>query len=75
MAEERFEPAGFKMTLGLKDVRLVLAAAESTQTPMPVASLVRDHLLSGLARGMGDQDWSALARVLAGNAGLGPSRS
>jgi 3-hydroxyisobutyrate dehydrogenase-like beta-hydroxyacid dehydrogenase len=71
MAEEQYEPAGFKMTLGLKDVRLVLAAAEATNTPMPLASLVRDHLLSGLARGMGDKDWSALARVLAENAGLG----
>ena len=29
IAERRFEPAGFKMTLGLKDVRLLLAAAES----------------------------------------------
>jgi len=33
IAERRFEPAGFKMMLGLKDVRLLLAAAESASVP------------------------------------------
>jgi 3-hydroxyisobutyrate dehydrogenase-like beta-hydroxyacid dehydrogenase len=68
--EQRFEPAGFKMRLGLKDVRLVLAAAEETSTPMPVASLICDNFLTGLAQGMGDLDWSAIARVAAQRAGL-----
>jgi 3-hydroxyisobutyrate dehydrogenase-like beta-hydroxyacid dehydrogenase len=70
MVEQRYEPAGFKMRLGLKDVRLVLAAAEETSTPMPLASLIRDNLLTGLAQGMGDLDWSAIARVSAQKAGL-----
>lgn len=70
MVERRFEPAGFKMTLGLKDVRLVLAAADFLSVPMPLASLVHDQLTSGVARGMGDADWSALSRVIAENAGL-----
>jgi 3-hydroxyisobutyrate dehydrogenase-like beta-hydroxyacid dehydrogenase len=71
IAEERFEPAGFNMRLGLKDVRLVLAAGEAAAVPMPLASLVRDHLISGIARGMGEIDWSALSRVVAQDAGLG----
>jgi 3-hydroxyisobutyrate dehydrogenase-like beta-hydroxyacid dehydrogenase len=70
IADERYEPAGFSMTLGLKDVRLALAAAESLQVPMPVASLVRDHFLSGLAQGEGDSDWAALARISARISGL-----
>jgi hypothetical protein len=37
---------------------------------MPVASIVRDHFLSGLARGKGESDWSALAEIAAENAGL-----
>ena len=37
------------MELGFKDIRLALAAAETLQVPMPIASLVRDHFLSGLA--------------------------
>ena len=74
IAEERFQPAGFTMTLGLKDVRLVLAASEAVKAPMPLASLVHDHLLSGLARGLGEEDWSAITRVVATDAGLPPLR-
>jgi 3-hydroxyisobutyrate dehydrogenase-like beta-hydroxyacid dehydrogenase len=70
IAEEKYEPPGFKMHLGLKDVRLLLAAAEAATVPMPLASLVRDHLLSAIARGHGDIDWSGVARVAAENAGL-----
>jgi 3-hydroxyisobutyrate dehydrogenase-like beta-hydroxyacid dehydrogenase len=70
IADENYEPAGFKMSLGLKDVRLALAAAEAKGVPMPVASLVKDNLLAGIARGEGDSDWAALARSIARNAGL-----
>jgi 3-hydroxyisobutyrate dehydrogenase-like beta-hydroxyacid dehydrogenase len=70
IANQSYEPAGFKMSLGLKDVRLALAAADALSTPLPVASLVRDHLLSGVAQGAGDSDWAALARLAAKNAGL-----
>jgi 3-hydroxyisobutyrate dehydrogenase-like beta-hydroxyacid dehydrogenase len=70
IAEQKYEPAGFKLELGLKDVRSVLAAAEAKAVPMPVASLVRDHFLSAIARGGADLDWSALAKVAAEDAGL-----
>jgi 3-hydroxyisobutyrate dehydrogenase-like beta-hydroxyacid dehydrogenase len=70
IAEQRYEPAGFKMRLGLKDVRLVLATADEAATPMPLASLIRDNLLSGVAQGMAEVDWSAIARVAARRAGL-----
>jgi hypothetical protein len=35
------------MALGLKNIRLTPAVAEMLQVPMPIASLVRDHFLSG----------------------------
>jgi 3-hydroxyisobutyrate dehydrogenase-like beta-hydroxyacid dehydrogenase len=70
IVEEKFEPAGFALRLGLKDVRLALAAAEECSSPMPLASLVHDHLLSALAQGQGELDWSSVARVVARNAGL-----
>ena len=70
IANQKYEPAGFAMSLGLKDVRLALAAADALATPMPVASLVHDHFLAGVAQGNGDSDWSALARLAAANAGL-----
>ena len=70
IADERYHPAGFKIRLGLKDVRLVLAAAEAVDAPLPIASLVRDNLLTALSRGMQDLDWSATAKLAANNAGL-----
>ena len=70
IADERYEPAGFKLKYGLKDVRLTLAAAEEVAAPMPVASVIRDHYLSGVARGWQDSDWAALARIAAVDAGL-----
>jgi 3-hydroxyisobutyrate dehydrogenase-like beta-hydroxyacid dehydrogenase len=70
VAQEQFEPAGFALKLGLKDVRLVLAAAEECAAPMPLASLVHDHLLSALAQGQGEMDWSSMTQVIARNAGL-----
>jgi len=70
IADENFEPAGFALRLGLKDVRLMLATSEECCAPMPLASLVHDHLLSALAQGQGELDWSSVTRVLARNAGL-----
>jgi len=70
IAKEQFEPAAFKLPLGLKDVSLVLAAAGDARAPMPIASLVRDHLLAAIARNGDELDWSSLARVSAENAGL-----
>jgi hypothetical protein len=49
---------------------LVLAAAEAVDAPMPIASLIRDNVLSALGRGMEDLDWSATAKLVAENAGL-----
>ncbi|MBU8899169.1 NAD(P)-dependent oxidoreductase [Corallococcus sp. M34] len=72
VAKEQYSPAGFALRLGLKDVSLVLEAARAAEVPMPLASLVRDNLLGGLAQGMGALDWSALGAIAAQRAGLGP---
>jgi 3-hydroxyisobutyrate dehydrogenase-like beta-hydroxyacid dehydrogenase len=70
LADQQFEPAGFALKLGLKDARLVLETAQECAAPMPLASLIRDHLLSGMANGQAEMDWSSLARVIARDAGL-----
>lgn len=70
IAEHRYEPAGFAMSLGLKDVELALAASRDKGVPLPVASLIRDRLLASLARGRADLDWSALGRLASDDAGL-----
>ncbi|ORV11282.1 NAD(P)-dependent oxidoreductase [Mycobacterium celatum] len=69
IARREFEPAGFAATLGLKDVRMVLAAAEELAVPLPVASLLRDRFLALLADGRGHQDWSAIATLAGRDAG------
>lgn len=70
MVQEKFEPAGFALPLGLKDVRLVLQAADSANVPMPMASVVHDRLLTAMARGNEKKDWSVLGRIAAEDAGL-----
>jgi 3-hydroxyisobutyrate dehydrogenase-like beta-hydroxyacid dehydrogenase len=63
IARDTFEPAGFRLRLGLKDVRLALEAAEARTLAMPVASLVRDRFLAAMDLGLADVDWSAIARA------------
>lgn len=66
-----FEPAGFRLRLGLKDVELALSAARAVEAPMPVASLLRDRALAALNKGRGDWDWSSLSLEAAEDAGVG----
>ncbi len=70
IAEEKFEPAGFALKLGLKDVRLILEAAGEAHAPMPLASLLRDQLLTAISNGQEQLDWSSISQVAARNAGL-----
>jgi 3-hydroxyisobutyrate dehydrogenase-like beta-hydroxyacid dehydrogenase len=69
IVEQKFEPAGFAAPLGLKDIRLTLAAAEELRVPMPLASLLRDRFLTLLAHGGEAMDWSAIAQLSALDAG------
>jgi len=70
IAGGKFEPAGFAAPLGQKDIRLALAAAETLQVPMPLASLLRDRFLTLLAHGGEKLDWSAIGQLAAKDAGL-----
>jgi 3-hydroxyisobutyrate dehydrogenase-like beta-hydroxyacid dehydrogenase len=64
-----FKP-GFKLPLGLKDVRLVLAAGEQSGAPMPFASVLRDNFVDAIAHGDSDKDWAAISKVALRRAGL-----
>jgi 3-hydroxyisobutyrate dehydrogenase-like beta-hydroxyacid dehydrogenase len=74
LAEERFKPAGFAAPLGLKDMRLAAQSAETLRVPMPLLSLLRDHLLQAIAQQGEDVDWSAIALAINTNAGLTQAR-
>jgi 3-hydroxyisobutyrate dehydrogenase-like beta-hydroxyacid dehydrogenase len=60
IAKGEFEPAGFRMPLGFKDVELALAAGRHLRVPLPSASVVRDQFITALAHGHEQLDWSAL---------------
>jgi 3-hydroxyisobutyrate dehydrogenase-like beta-hydroxyacid dehydrogenase len=70
IADRKFDPPGFRLALGLKDVRLIMQTAEASNTPMPMGSLLRDRWVSAVAKGRGDLDWSAIALNVAEDAGL-----
>jgi len=69
IARRTYAP-GFVLPLVLKDVRLALAEAEKAGVPMPSVGVVRDRLITGIARGYGDLDWTALALIAEEEAGL-----
>ena len=62
---------GLTMPLALKDVRLALAEAEQAAAPMPSVSLVRDRMITAIARGHASLDWTALGLVALEEAGIG----
>lgn len=70
IAENRFEPAAFKLTLGLKDVQLALSAGKAANVPLPFGSILRDNFLDAIAHGDGNKDWSAIAKVAERRSGL-----
>jgi 3-hydroxyisobutyrate dehydrogenase-like beta-hydroxyacid dehydrogenase len=61
---------GLALALALKDVRLALAEAEDARAPMPSVSIVRDRLITGIARGYADLDWTALSLFASEEAGI-----
>ena len=71
IADQKFEPAGFAASLGQKDIRLALAAAEELNVPLPLANLVRDRFLTLRAHGGDKLDWSAIGGLAAKDAGGG----
>ena len=62
---------GFLLKLGHKDVNLVRDAADRSHTPMPFADVLHNRLLSAMAKGRGEMDWTTLALGASEDAGLG----
>jgi 3-hydroxyisobutyrate dehydrogenase-like beta-hydroxyacid dehydrogenase len=70
MSEGCFEPAGFRLALGLKDINLILGTAASSITPLPLASLLHDRWVASMAKGRESLDWSAIILDVAEQAGI-----
>jgi 3-hydroxyisobutyrate dehydrogenase-like beta-hydroxyacid dehydrogenase len=70
IAAQQFEPTGFRLALGFKDINLALQTAALNSVPMPTASLLHDRWLAAIAKGRADMDWTAVALNVAEDAGL-----
>jgi 3-hydroxyisobutyrate dehydrogenase-like beta-hydroxyacid dehydrogenase len=70
IAEQKFEPAGFRLRLGMKDVDLAVQTAAASSMPMPFASLLHDRFVTSVARGRGNWDWTGIAVNSSEDAGL-----
>ena len=66
----QYEPAGFALPLGLKDVNLARAAAAGLGMAMPTADLLQRNYDQAVEWGWQDKDWSAIGEVPAKKAGL-----
>jgi 3-hydroxyisobutyrate dehydrogenase-like beta-hydroxyacid dehydrogenase len=73
IAARQFEPAGFKLKLGLKDVRLALQAGDGANVPLPFASALRDGFIDAMAAGDAEKDWSALSDTALRRSGIKPT--
>lgn len=62
IVSDTYEP-GFKLALGLKDANLAADAARIAKLSLPAAEAARASLSKAFDEGLGDFDWSALAKV------------
>lgn len=66
----QFDDVGFALASGLKDLQLIVDASTAARAPLPIASIVRDRLLTAIAQGLEQKDWSATYEVTRQSAGL-----
>jgi len=59
-----FQPAGFALKLGLKDVNLVTRQSDEVKAEMPIGKLLQQRLQECVENGLGDHDWTAIALAL-----------
>ena len=70
IVDSSYDKPGFTVKLGLKDIKLALAAAELVGVPLPSGSVVRDRLVGALGHGEADKDWAVLGREAARASGI-----
>ncbi len=70
IVEGTWDEVNLTATLALKDLRNVLAVAETLKVPLPSANVCRDRLLGAAAQGDAERDWSVMALEQARASGL-----
>jgi len=70
IAEARYSPAGFKLSLGQKDVRLAVEAAQGKNLPLAFGEALQGVLKEAVDGGDADLDLAALGKNAARRGGL-----
>lgn len=70
LARHGWNDTGFKLALGLKDVRLAQGAAAAVGARMRLGELLEQRYAEGVAHGHGEKDWTAIAIDVRAEAGL-----
>jgi 3-hydroxyisobutyrate dehydrogenase-like beta-hydroxyacid dehydrogenase len=70
ITEERYQPAGQRAVLGLKDANLALEAGGAVGVPLPSGNVWRDRLIGAVAHGESEHDWAVMAKDQARASGL-----
>jgi 3-hydroxyisobutyrate dehydrogenase-like beta-hydroxyacid dehydrogenase len=70
IAEQRYQPAGQRAILGLKDANLALEAGGAVGVPLPSGNVWRDRLVGAVAHGEAEHDWGVMAKDQARASGL-----
>ncbi|MGA2488259.1 MAG: NAD(P)-dependent oxidoreductase [Roseiarcus sp.] len=63
ISERDFDAVGFTASGGLKDVKLMIAAAQDVNLRLSSAEALRSKLEASIARGWQDKDWSCLTDI------------
>lgn len=75
IGRRNFDQAGFSLRLGLKDIDLMLQMSSEVEAPLPNAGPIHDRIVSAIAQGYGESDWSAWTLTSRSAAGLTVSDS
>jgi 3-hydroxyisobutyrate dehydrogenase-like beta-hydroxyacid dehydrogenase len=70
IAQERYSPAGFKLSLGQKDVRLAVEAGQGKSLPLAFGDALQGVLKEAVDHGDADLDLAALGKNAARRGGL-----
>ena len=72
MAEHRFEPMS-TVDLNVKDLRLILSAAQGLHVPLPLTGVAQQLLIAAQAAGRSKEDLAAVVCVYEAMAGVDPA--
>jgi len=65
IAENNYD-TGFKLSLGLKDIKLALDSAQARQVTLPAADIVSGHMQQAMDQGWAEKDWSVFTKIIHG---------